>query len=166
MNLWFRMLLYLLRLRQRPRTGPLETTSLEFRVYPNDLDTNLHMNNGRYLTLMDLGRLDLVFCCGLGKAMLTRGWRPVLGGSFITYRRELNPFQKFRLETRLLGWDGPWFYIGQQFYRGEQLAAEAVVKALFLDKNGKLDSAQVMQQIGYSEPSPELDPKTVARFAR
>ena len=30
------------------------------RVWPNDLDTNAHMNNGRYLTLMDLGRFDLM----------------------------------------------------------------------------------------------------------
>lgn len=166
MNLWFRMFLYLLRTRQRPSVGPLDTTSLEFRVYPNDLDTNFHMNNGRYLTLMDLGRLDLVYCCGLGRAMLKRGWRPVLGGAFITYRRELNPFQRFRMETRLLGWDGPWFYIGQQFYRGDQLAADAVVKALFLNKSGKVDSQEVMEQIGHYEPSPALDPKTLARFAR
>src|SRR6185503_3961101 len=34
-------------------------SNLSLRVWPNDLDLNIHVNNGRYLTLMDLGRMDL-----------------------------------------------------------------------------------------------------------
>ena len=61
MNLIFRLLKTLLLYLLRPtRRGILEESVVRFRVWPNDLDTNLHMNNGRYLTLMDLGRLDLL----------------------------------------------------------------------------------------------------------
>jgi acyl-CoA thioesterase FadM len=45
------------------RRGPLDLLGesvVRFRVWPGDLDFNLHMNNGRYLTLMGLGRLDLM----------------------------------------------------------------------------------------------------------
>ena len=42
------------------------------RVWPNDLDTNAHMNNGRYLTLMDLGRFDLMTQCGLVGTVLKK----------------------------------------------------------------------------------------------
>ena len=36
------------------------------RVLPNDLDLLWHMNNGRYLSLMDQGRVDLMVrrACG------------------------------------------------------------------------------------------------------
>jgi acyl-CoA thioesterase FadM len=37
--------------------GPAETT---VRVYPNDLDIFLHVNNDVYLTYADLGRTDLM----------------------------------------------------------------------------------------------------------
>jgi acyl-CoA thioesterase FadM len=166
MNLWFRFFLYLLSLRRRPKLGALETSVLHFHVMPNDLDVNLHVNNGRYLTLMDLGRLDLIVCNGMSREVLRRGWRPVLGAAYINYRRELNLFKRFRLETRILGWEGRWFYIGQQFFRGDELVADAVVKALFVDKNGSLESPTVMEVAGFSGPSPELDPKLLARFAR
>ena len=133
---------------------------------PNDLDVNLHMNNGRYLTLMDLGRLDFIIGSGLAREVLRRGWKPVLGGAYITYRRELRVFQRFRLETRILGWEGRWFYLGQQFFDGDKLAADGVVKALFVGKAGAVDSAEVVAATGYEGPSPELDEKLLARFAR
>src|SRR3712207_8312043 len=43
------------------RNQPIEasqTLVLKGRVLPNDLDAHFHMNNGRYLTLMDLGRSE------------------------------------------------------------------------------------------------------------
>ena len=43
----------------RSRLRPTDASTVHFLVWPNDLDMNRHMNNGRYLTLMDLGRFDL-----------------------------------------------------------------------------------------------------------
>mgnify|MGYP003290859366 CR=1 FL=1 len=40
------------------RRGVLDDSRVCFRVLPNDCDVNLHMNNGRYWTIMDLGRAD------------------------------------------------------------------------------------------------------------
>ena len=50
MNLILRMLAVLLASYFKPRL-PVEkpVNSLSLRVLPNDLDINLHMNNGRYL---------------------------------------------------------------------------------------------------------------------
>jgi acyl-CoA thioesterase FadM len=44
--------------------------SLRLRVLPNDIDINLHMNNGRYLTICDLTRVDMFIRTGLAKTML------------------------------------------------------------------------------------------------
>ena len=57
MNLYFRLLLFMLRVRRRSRLSIWDTSHVTFRVNPADLDVQRHMNNGRYLTLMDLGQI-------------------------------------------------------------------------------------------------------------
>jgi len=106
MNLWLRLLRVLLASRFAallPMPGGVSV--LHFRVMPHDLDLALHMNNGRYLTIMDLGRLDMMARAGLLRAVLKHGWTPIASAIKIRYRRELKLFERFRLETRLLYWD-------------------------------------------------------------
>ncbi|TMH75049.1 MAG: acyl-CoA thioesterase, partial [Betaproteobacteria bacterium] len=55
MNLYFRLLITILKALRAPRVTPGDTVELALRVLPTDLDLNGHMNNGRYLTLVDLG---------------------------------------------------------------------------------------------------------------
>lgn len=43
----------------------LKEKKLSFRVGPTDIDYNLHLNNAKYLSFMDLGRFDLTFKSGL-----------------------------------------------------------------------------------------------------
>ena len=49
MVLLLRTLWKALTLRVRPPLEALGTSVLAFRVWPNDLDVNIHMNNGRFL---------------------------------------------------------------------------------------------------------------------
>ncbi|MGA3828243.1 thioesterase, partial [Pseudomonas chlororaphis] len=51
MNLWFRMLLLLFRRPWRKPVEGLTTTVMHMRVWPLDIDLNLHVANGRYFTL-------------------------------------------------------------------------------------------------------------------
>ena len=62
------------------------------------------MNNGRYWTLMDHGRADIMIRSGLWRAILKRGWVPVVSAGQIRFRREMKLFQPFTLETRILTW--------------------------------------------------------------
>lgn len=81
MNLWFRLLYLLLCSFFRPRlAAPFGVSRLPFRVLPNDLDSNLHMTNGRYWNIFDLGRLDLIL------RMAWAGWHCARNG-----RRSLAP---------------------------------------------------------------------------
>jgi acyl-CoA thioesterase FadM len=157
MNLWFRLLYQLLCLPLRSRLGLWQPSNLRLRCWPSDLDINLHMNNGRFLSLMDLGRLDLVNRTGLLKTMLRRRWRPILGAAQIRFMKPIGPGQEFRLETRLLGWEGKWFWMRQAFYLGEKLAAEAFVKALFLGPGGSIQADEVLRALGLAESSPPLE---------
>ena len=164
MNLWFRLLGWLLKLPWATSLEVLSPSRVQFRVMPTDLDLNFHMNNGRFLTLMDLGRMDLVARTGLGKVALKKGWRPIAGAISIRYLKPLMPFQSFTLETRILGWEGKWFYLEQNFWLGEQLAAQAYFKGLMVGKQGSLPVDLVLGAVGYTQPSPELSPNLVAAF--
>jgi acyl-CoA thioesterase FadM len=157
-NLWLRLIWMLATVRFRSRLGVLDTGVRRFIVWPNDLDLNLHMNNGRFLTVMDLGRFDLTFRTGLGGLMLKRRWRPVVGSAKIRYRRSLDPFQRFELHTRLLAWDDKWFYLEQRFLRHGDLYAEAFVKALFKGPEGTVSPREMATLLGLSPESPNPVP--------
>lgn len=165
MVLFFRTLFKALTLPLRPRLEPLGTSVLAFRVWPNDLDVNIHMNNGRFLSVMDLGRIDLSFRIGLGRLMLRHRWAALVGGVSMRYRRSLDPFEAYELQTRLLGWDGKWFFLQQRFLkRNGDLAAEGVVRALFRGREGNVPVAEVLRHMGYEGAAPEL-PEAVRRWA-
>ena len=103
MNLLFRMLRVFVAALFRSRIGLLDSSELKFRVLPTDLDINVHMTNARYLSVMDLGRTDLLIRAGMLKTMRRRRWMPVVGHIDIRFRRSLSPFQRFSLTSRLGG---------------------------------------------------------------
>lgn len=162
MNLFFRLIWIIFAAFRKPAVGMLEETRIRLRVLPNDLDTNMHMNNGRYLTIMDLGRIDLTVRSGLWRAMRDNRWYPVVGSAKMEFRRPLDPFQAYELATRVLGWDGKWVYMEQRFMVGETMHARGRIKALFLKGREKVSSAELARALGHDEPSPAVDPEIVA----
>ncbi|WP_061962076.1 acyl-CoA thioesterase [Demequina flava] len=136
MNLWWRLALRWGRARNAPQCSIWDEARTSFRVVPTDLDVLGHMNNGRYLTLMDLGRYDLLKRSGWWDEADERGWFAVVAGQTITYRKELRLGQKFDLTTRVVGFDERWCYLEQRFMVGETVHAHALVRTRFLSKSG------------------------------
>lgn len=166
MNLIFRVLAVLWGYWRHPgRRHALEPSVLTFRVLPNDLDPNWHMNNGRYLTIMDLGRLDLTLHSGLMRSIIRHRWMPVLGGAVIRYHRSLRPFQVYTLTTRIVGWDAKWLYIEQTFDVDGKRAATGIVKGLIRAKDRSVPTAEVLHEVGLDLPSPALPPHVQAWIA-
>ena len=62
---------------------------LRLRVWPQDIDFNLHLNNARYLSFMDYGRIHLSAATGILTPVLKERWIPLVGSLSITYRRSL-----------------------------------------------------------------------------
>lgn len=137
----------------QPILAPCVTT---MRVWPMDLDFNLHQNNGRYLSCMDIGRMDMAFRAGLHKPMLKHKWMPLLGSSTIRYFRSLAPFQKFELITRIAGWDEKWLFMEQTFIAAGHVYARGTVKVLFRGPTGNVPTATLIKYAGTDETSPEL----------
>jgi acyl-CoA thioesterase FadM len=171
MNLWFRLLWLLATSWARPRlVPPFAVSSLAFRVWPHDLDTSLHMNNGRYWTLMDLGRTDMLLRSRLWRAVLRHGWTPVISAGKIRFRRELKLFRRFRLETRIVCWAQTWLVMEQRLVtagRGGQeiVSAIALVRVGLYDRREKgfIPVQRMFDLMGTSAVSPE-PPSDVAAF--
>jgi len=131
----------------------LKEKKLTFRVGLTDIDYNLHLNNAKYLSFMDLGRFDLTFKCGLAKPLIKNKWKVMAAAVNIIYRKQIAPFEKFELVTKILCWDEKWFYIEQDFITKNGVAAKAIVKAGFLDKK-LLAPQDVIKAMGRDDSSP------------
>lgn len=155
MNLYFRLLALIVKwCFSKKELKPLAQAQTRFTVWPFDLDINLHVNNGRYLTLMDLGRMDLMIKINLWKTILKNRWMPVLGGAKIHYIRPLDPFKRFTLTTEVVYWDEKWIYLKQQFIYQEKVMAVAFVKALFLKKREKIKPDVILQSLDHKVQKP------------
>ncbi|MHB0970813.1 MAG: thioesterase family protein [Thermoanaerobaculia bacterium] len=156
MNLLFRFLLTLVASTLKPRLDVLGLSTVRFRVWPNDLDVNFHLNNGRYLSIMDLGRFDMIIRMGIAKLMIRRRWYPLVGSASMRFVRSLDPFVRYELQTRLAAWDDKWWYIEQRFVVGERLMAYGMIKGLFRGPGGNVRPAEVLTAAGLSPVSPEI----------
>lgn len=162
MNLWLRLAWYFLTSGLRPRLAPPDAVSkLAFRVLPFDLDLMAHMNNGRYLTLMDVGRLDYMVRTGLWSAALRHRWTPVATAIAVRYRRELRLLDHFRLETRLIYWDATAVVMEQLFVfergpRSGEIAARALFRGGLYDREARkfVGIARLMSELGVFAESP------------
>lgn len=162
-NLFLRLLLLLLRLRWMPRVGFFDGVQLRTRALLTDIDFNFHMNNARYLSMMDLGRIQLLGQIGLLGELWRRGWTPVAQAVEIRYIRDIRPLARFVLHTRLVGWDDKYWYIEQRFVSGDTVHAVALVRGLFLHGREKVPSSELARIAGIDAQSPEL-PEAVQRW--
>ena len=103
----------------------------------NGYDRSFHMNNGHYLSFMDVGQARLMRQTGLLRIILSQKWMPVLAAAEVTFIRSPAPLQRFELVTRLTSWDDKYFYQEQKFEVPGRLCAHAIVKGVFL-KNGSV----------------------------
>lgn len=144
--------------RSRSRLNWQEVGRRDFRVWPTDLDVFNHMNNGIFLSLLDLSRLDLSYRSGLWQKWKKLGWYPVVVAQTITYRKSLTPWQKFSIESKVIGWDDQAFYFEQRFVVGDEIYAKVIVRIRFLKKaRGILVPGEVIEGSGgWQGPKPVL----------
>ncbi len=138
---------------------------MNFRVLPTDLDVLGHMNNGRFLTLMDLGRVAMMSQTGMWKRLRELDWYPVVVQQTITYRKSLNPWVKYQLETKFHGIDDKSVYLEQRFVVGGEIYAKAFIRARFLSKKtGALRTKELMEGLNY--PGAPTVPKYISDWAK
>jgi len=154
MNLFLRLFYVLLASVFRPRlpVGPA-TSELTLLTFPNDLDINLHVNNGRYLTMCDLNRVDLFIRTGLARVMIKHGWMPIIAEHTMNYRRPLGIFKRFKSTMHLTHWDEKHFFMTHHFTINDKTIAEGTSKGVVRGKDGVISPADVIAAILASRSS-------------
>lgn len=151
--------------RFHPKIEPLGQSAIRMRVWPNDLDLNMHVNSGRYLTFMDIGRVELLARMRIFRKAMRLGWRPINGGTIITFRRSLLLWERFTLKTRILCWDEKWFYFEHIIERANgELAAISNARGLLRGREGNVAPSALIEVAGVKNlPSPPM-PDVIRRW--
>jgi acyl-CoA thioesterase FadM len=150
-------------LRPLPPLGVLDEDTVRMRVWPNDIDLNLHLNNARFLSLMDYGRTHLLARNRLLEHIIRSRWMPLVGAAWVTYRRSLPLFSTFRLSSRMVCWDERWFYIEQTFTGRAGLVAVGWVKGILRNAHGNVQPQGVIEGVAPGLLSPPM-PDAIAAW--
>jgi len=107
---------------------------LKLRVLPNDIDTNFHLNNGRYLNLMDYARTHMLARTRILEHIIRVRYQPLVGAVWMTYRR----------------------YMEQIFAGSKGLAAIGWVKGILRDAQGNVPPQKVIDAVSPGRLSPPM----------
>jgi len=117
-------------------------------AWPTDMDVFMEVNNGRYLSLMDIGRFELSIKIGLLEAVKRRKWGLAVAGASIRYRRRTHMFQKFVIHTKIVGIDERWTYFQQVLERNGQWHVAGLFRVAVTDRNGAVSTREVAKELG------------------
>jgi acyl-CoA thioesterase FadM len=162
-NLYLRLFWIWLCARHKPPIRLGDTIEMRLRVWPNDIDIIGHMNNGRYMTIIDLALVEYFTRCGILKVLVRKRWRPMLGGSMISFRRGLKPFHRYTLRFTIMCWDERWNYVRFDFLRDGKAMAVGHAKGAFVGAAGIVDTAETHAAFGIDEASPAI-PASIAAW--
>jgi acyl-CoA thioesterase FadM len=136
MNLYLRLFWRFLTARFKPRLSIRDEFRSRHRVWPNDLDLLGHMNNGRFFTITDLVRIEMLIRAGIWRELKNRKLHPVMVGETVQFRRPLMPFQKYAIVTRTRGWNDKFLYVEHRFVSRRGLHALMLVKVRVIGRKG------------------------------
>ena len=138
MYVWSRLARMALTTRSRGRYRFGDESRLSFRCLPTDVDTNLHLNNARYMMLADVGRIDIFLRAGLLDLARKRRWAPMMGGLQVVYVREIRLWKKFEVVSTIETWEGSQVIGRHRFVLdGGETAALVMTTAGIYDFGGK-----------------------------
>ena len=157
MNLYLRLLWALCSGLRRGWLPHDAVAERQFRVLPHDLDAFGHMNNGRYLQVMDVARAEWMLRTGVFRCMRERGWSAVLGGNMTRFRKSLRLWQRYTVRSRLLCWDARWFYFEHAFVDArDQTVAIGISRAALRGTGAWVAAADVADLVAPGAQSPAM----------
>ena len=144
---------------------PLTGTHVSHHIcWPWDIDIWLELNNGRSLTLYDLGRIPLAKRVGLITALRKNRWSLTMAGSSVRWRARIRPFERFEMHSRCVGWDDKFVYLTQSMWKRDgRCASEILYRSAVTDRNGIVAPERLMAAMGRTEAAPPL-PEWVASW--
>jgi acyl-CoA thioesterase FadM len=153
---YFRFLKVWLQAGFGERLNVSDESLLKLRVMPGDIDFYPELNNGRHLTMMDLGRIDLAIRTGLMRVLFKKRWGLMVGGASVRYRHRLRFFGKYNLRTKFVGHDPLWLYFHQKTEQDGQICSAALIRGAITSREGIVPIKEVFEAIGVPKWEPEL----------
>ncbi|GAD79527.1 acyl-CoA thioesterase [Vibrio ezurae] len=141
---------------KQPSLTIADKSTTEFYCHPWDLDIFNELNNGRVLTLYDLGRTNLGIRCGLMKVLARHQWALVVAGSSVRYRKRVHLFNKITMHTQCVGFDDKWLYVEQSMWVKGEPTSSVLIRAGITSKQGIVSPIRVLDAIQQSNPFTEL----------
>ncbi|WP_449042030.1 acyl-CoA thioesterase [Paracoccus sp. (in: a-proteobacteria)] len=145
--------------RRATPLGPLDAHVSTHRISPLDIDPWRELNNGRTLTLYDLGRIPMAVRLGIIDTLKRNGWGFTVAGNTVRYRRRIRVFQRITQVSRVLGWDSRFVYMEQSMWSGGDCANHMLLRVAIVGgaaRKGMIPPEVFMEALGHHGPSPEL----------
>ena len=138
----------LFKYRNAPRLALGETHVSHHVCWPWDIDIFLEMNNGRTLTLFDIGRIVMFQRMGLNDTIRRHGLGGTIAGSSVRYRRRVRAFDRIEMRSRFIGWDDRFTYAEQSMWRDGECTSHALLRMAVTDRNGLVPTARLAEVFG------------------
>ncbi len=145
---YFRAILMMLAARSMPAMGPYDTHISHHRAWPWDTDLFGELNNGRILTLFELARWQAVIRLGFFKPFLKHKMAFPVAGVSVRYRRRIPVFQKYRIQTRWIGYDDKFTYAEQSMWQGDTCMNQLLLRAAIKDRKGAIPPVEGFKLLG------------------
>lgn len=142
--------------RKLPQMDPLEMHVSRHRCRLVDCDIFGEMNNGRILTLYEMGRFQAAVRMGLWALLKKKRWGLTVAGTSIRYRRRITPFERYEVRTKIATWDERFVYIEQgMFKRNGDCASHVLFRTAVVEKGRAVPTDVLIEAMGITEPRPE-----------
>ncbi|MFC0280447.1 acyl-CoA thioesterase [Falsigemmobacter intermedius] len=151
--------------RRMPALGLFDAHRSVLHCWPQDIDPWVELNNGRTLTLFDLGRVPMITRLGLRPHLNANGWSMAVAGASVRYRRRVKMFDRLEMISRLAGWDDKFLYIDQSLWRAGECTTQVLNRTAVTSGSGIIAPERLIRSAGFTEPQPEL-PGWIAAWAR
>jgi len=131
---------------------------------PWDIDLWMELNNGRTLTMFDLGRIPLARRVGLVDVLRKKRWGLTMAGASVRYRRRVLPFEKIEMRSRAVCWDDRFVYLEQSMWKKNGDCANHILyRSAVTGPGGIIPPRDVMAELGAKQDTPVM-PKWVAAW--
>lgn len=141
------------------RSDPLPVTGTHVSRHvclPWDIDLWMELNNGRTLTLYDLGRIPLAVRTGLADTLRRNRWGLTMAGASVRYRRRVRMFDTVEMRSRAVWWDDRFFYIEQAMWKMDGACASHILyRSAVTGKAGIVPPREVARALGVDPEPPE-----------
>ena len=145
--------------RKLPPMDLLDMHVSQHRCRLVDCDIFMEMNNGRILTLYEMGRFQAAVRMGLWALLKKKRWGLTVAGTSIRYRKRITPFEKYEIRTKIATWDERFVYIEQGMYKlNGDCASHVLLRTAVVEKGRAVPTDVLIEAMGVTTPRPTPAP--------